>query len=154
MSLIPDKTQKKESKNFTDDTYLYKNKKKKKKSSEDQTSINKENKAGIDELLDSSEFTYKLETKTSKNRLRRVWKNPRAKKEVLAGLNNMNNKQFFQSHKKDFKGFKTFEEIKLNKTRVIIQRGKNGGPLQIVAICMRDDLNNLALKLKFKSKYQ
>lgn len=66
------------------------NKPKKKKQSEDQCPIEEQNKAGIDELPDSSKFIYKLETKTARQALRKVLKNPVAKKEVLAGLDRMN----------------------------------------------------------------
>ena len=50
--------------------------KKKKQSSENQCPIDKQNKAGIDELPNSSEFIYKLETKTARKALKKVWKNP------------------------------------------------------------------------------
>jgi hypothetical protein len=57
---------------------------------DNQCSIDQQNKAGIDELPDSSEFIYNLETKTARKALKKVWKNPEAKKEVLAGLDKMN----------------------------------------------------------------
>lgn len=40
----------------------------------------------------SSKFIYNLETKTARKALQKVWRNIGAKKEVLAGLNIINNK--------------------------------------------------------------
>ena len=125
---------------------------KKKKQSEDQYPIDEQNKAGIDELPDSSEFIYNLETKTAKKALKKVWKNPEAKKEVLAGLDRMNKGELLPRNQKNFKGFKTLKEIKLTDTRMLVQPGKNGGPDEIVAIFMRRDLDNIASI--FKSKYK
>ena len=48
---------------------------KKKKQSQNQCSIDEQNKAGIDELPDSSEFIYNLEIKTARKALKKVWKN-------------------------------------------------------------------------------
>ena len=109
-------------------------------------------KAGIDELPDSTEFIYKLETKTARKALKKVWKNDEAKTEVLAGLNRINNGELLPRNQKNFKGFKTLKEVKFTKTRMLVQPGINGGPDQIVAICMRRDLNNVALNLKGKYK--
>jgi hypothetical protein len=61
----------------------------KKKKSKEQCPIDEQNKAGIDELPDSSEFFYKLETKTARKAIKNVWKNPEVKKEVLAALDRM-----------------------------------------------------------------
>jgi len=124
----------------------------KKKKSKDQCPIHEQNKAGIDELPDSSEFTYNLETKTSKKALKTVWKNPDTKKEVLAGLDRMNKGELLPQNQKNFKGFKTLKEIKLTDTRMLVQPGKNGDPDQIVAIFMRRDLENIASI--FKDKYK
>ena len=55
-------------------------------------------------------------------------------------------------NQKNFKGFKTLKEIKLTKTRMLLQTGKNGAPNEIVAIFMRRDLDNIALN--FKNKYK
>ena len=124
----------------------------KKKKSKDQCPIDEQNKAGIDELPDSSEFIYNLETKTAKKALKKVWKNPEAKKEVLAGLDRMNKGELLPRNQKNFKGFKKLKEIKLTDTRMLVQPGKNGGPDQIVAIFMRRDLDNIASI--FKGKYK
>ena len=124
----------------------------KKKKSKDQCPIHEQNKAGIDSLPDSSEFTYNLETKTAKKALKKVWKNTEAKKEVLAGLDRMNKGELLPRNQKNFKGFKTLKEIKLTDTRMLVQPGKNGDPDQIVAIFMRRDLENIASI--FKGKYK
>jgi len=55
-------------------------------------------------------------------------------------------------NQKDFKGFKTLKEIKLNKTRMLVQPGKNDAPDTIVAIFMRRDMNDISLA--FKNKYK
>lgn len=125
---------------------------KKKSKEEDQCSIDGQNKAGIDTLPDSVEFTYNLETKTAKKALKKVWKNPEAKKEVLDGLDKMNKGELLPRNQKDFKGFKTLKEIKLTNTRMIVKPGKNGVPDEIVAIVMKRDLKHVA-KI-FKSKYK
>lgn len=118
----------------------------------DQCPITEQNKAGIDELPDSSKFIYKLETKTARKALKDVWKNPEAKKEVLAGLDRMNKGELLPRNQKNFKGFKTLKEIKLTDTRMLVQPGQNGGPDQIVAIFMRRDLDNIASIFKYKYK--
>jgi hypothetical protein len=119
---------------------------------DDQCSIDEQNKAGIDELPDSSEYIYNLETKTARKALKTVWKNTEAKKEVLAGLDKMNSGKLLPRNKKNFKGFKTLKELKFTKTRMLVQPGINGGPDQIVAIFMRRDMDNIASN--FKGKYK
>lgn len=128
------------------------NSKKKKKKKQDQCSIDEQNKAGIDELPDSSKFIYKLETKTARKALKKVWKNPEAKKEVLAGLDRMDRGELLPRNQKDFKGFKTLKEVKFKDTRMLVEPGKNGGSDQIVAIFMRKDLEGIAST--FKNKYK
>ena len=123
-----------------------------KKLSEDQCPGDEQNKAGIDELPDSSEYRYNLETKTAKKALRNVWKNTQAKKEVLDGLDRINKGELLPRNQKNFKGFKTLNEIKLNDTRMLVQPRKNGDPDKIVAIFMRRDLDNIASI--FKKKYK
>jgi hypothetical protein len=121
-------------------------------SQESESFTDEQNKAGIDELPNSSKFVYKLETKTAKKTLQKVWKNPKAKKEVLAGLDRMNKGELLPRNQKPFKGFKTLKEIKLTDTRILVQPGQNGGPDQIVAIFMRRDLDYIASI--FKDKYK
>lgn len=147
---VPKKEQSQKSKTFD---YDYRsNDSKKKKQSEDQCPIYEQNKAGIDELPDSSEFIYNLETKTVKKALKKVWKNPEAKKEVLAGLDKMKKGELLPRNQKDLKGFKTLKEIKLNKSRMLVEPGKNGAPDTIVAIFMRRDMDDIVLA--FKNKYK
>lgn len=55
-------------------------------------------------------------------------------------------------NQKDLKGFKTLKEIKLNKSRILVQQGKNGAPDTIVAIFMRCDIDDVILA--FKNKYK
>ena len=148
---VPKKEQSQES-NTPNHGSTSKSKKKKKQSSENQCPIDEQNKGGIDELPNSSEFIYKLETKTARKALKNVWKNPEAKKEVLAGLDRMNKGELLPRNQKNFKGFKTLKEIKLTDTRMLVQPGQNGGPDQIVAIFMRRDLDNIASI--FKDKYK
>jgi hypothetical protein len=95
---------------------------------------------------------YNLETKAAKKALRKVWKNPQAKKEVLAALDKMSKGELLPRNQKNFKGFKTLKEIKLTDTRMLVQSGKNGGTDQIVAIFMRSDLDNIASIFKYKYK--
>jgi hypothetical protein len=71
---LPKKQQSQESESFT--YYDSRYQKKKKQSSEDQCLIDEQNKAGIDELPNSFKFIYKLETKTARKALKKVWKNP------------------------------------------------------------------------------
>ena len=145
---VPKKQQSQESESFTYNDY----RSKKKKESAEQCELDEQNKGGIDELPNSSEFFYKLETKTARKALKKVWKNPEAKKEVLAGLDRMNKGELLPRNQKNFKGFKTLKEIKLTDTRMLVQPGQNGGPDQIVAIFMRRDLDNIASI--FKGKYK
>ena len=88
------------------------------------------------ELPDNPDFIYKLETKTTKRALKKVWKNTKAKKEVFAGLHIMNKGEFIPRNQKTFKGFKTLKEIKLTYARMLGQSGQSSGTDQIVAIFM------------------
>ena len=124
----------------------------KKKKSAEQCLIDEQNKGGIDELPDSSKVIYNLETKAAKQTLRKIWKNPEAKKEVLAGLARIDRGELLPRNQKNFKGFKTLKEIKLTKTRMLVQPGKNGAPDTILAIFMRRDMDDIVLA--FKNKYK
>jgi hypothetical protein len=149
-SPVPNKEQSKESKTFDYDSRSKFSKKKKKV--QDQCSKNEQNKAGIDELPNSSQYIYNLKTKIAKKSLKVVWKNSEAKKEVLAALDLINTGKLLPRHQKNFKGFKTLKELKFNKTRMLVQPGTDGGTDQIVAIFMRDDMENIVAI--FKSKYK
>jgi hypothetical protein len=111
-----------------------------------------QNKAGIDELPDSSHFIYNLDTKSAKKSLQRVWKNPQAKKEILAGLARMDSGELLPRNKKDFKGFKSLKELKFKDTRMIVLPGTNGAPDEIVAIFLRSDMKTIEKGLKNKYK--
>jgi len=50
------------------------------------------------------------------------------------------------------KGLENLKEVKLNKTRIIVNPGKNGAPDQIVGIVMRKHLANFTTKLAKKFK--
>jgi hypothetical protein len=52
------------------------------------------------------EFIYNLETKTARKALKNIWKNPKAKKEVLAGLDRMNKGDLLPRNQKNFKVLK------------------------------------------------
>ena len=129
-------------------TYDYRSSSKKKKKSQDQCSIDEQNKAGIDELPDSSEFIYNLETKTAKKALKKVWKNPEARKEVLAGLADMDSGELLPRNEKNFKSFKELKEIKLNDTRMLVKPGQKGAPDEIVVIFMKNDMAKVEKNLK------
>jgi hypothetical protein len=119
-------------------------------SEEDQCPIHEQNKAGIDELPDSSEYIYTLETKTAKKALKKVWKNPNAQQEVLEALRKIDKGELLPRNQKDFKGFKSLKELKFSNTRMLMQPGKDGEPDKIVVICMRRDLDDLVPKLRKK----
>ena len=55
-------------------------------------------------------------------------------------------------NQKDFKGFKTLKEIKLNKSRMFVQPGKKGATDTIVTIFMRRNIDDIVLV--FKDKYK
>jgi hypothetical protein len=158
---IPDKQKDKDQKNTPEDLSSFSGKKKSKQkndkenrnASKEQCKKFEQNKAGIDELPDSFEYLYNIETKTAKQALRKVWKNPKAKKEVLAGLGKMDRGELVPRNQKDFKGFKTLKEIKLNKTRMLVNTGKKGAPDEIVAIFLRRDIDDIANNKNFKNTY-
>ena len=117
-------------------------------SEEDQ--CDQQNKAGINELPDSSKFIYNLETKTAKKAVKNVWKNPQARKEIISNLDKIDRGELLPRNEKDFKGFKTLKELKFTKTRMLVRPGKNGKPDEIIAIFLRRDLDDVAKKLKNK----
>lgn len=71
---------------------------------------------------------------------------------MLAGLDRINKSELLPRNKKNFKGFKTLRKIKLTSTRMLVRQGKNSYPDEIVAICMRVELDDIAGI--FKSKYK
>lgn len=101
-------------------------------------------------MPDSSEYIYGLETKTAKKALKKVWKNPNARQEVLEALSKIEKGELLPRNQKDFKGFKSLKELKFSNTRMLMQPGKDGEPDKIVVICMRRDLDDLVPKLRKK----
>jgi hypothetical protein len=71
--------------------------------------ISEQNKAGVDELPDSSEFFIIWRVRLLKKVLKKVWKNPEVKKEVLAGLDRIDQGELLPRNQKDFKDFKTLK---------------------------------------------
>jgi hypothetical protein len=65
-----------------------------------------QNKAGIGELPDSSKFIYNLEGKAAKKAVEKVWKNPKAKKEVLDGLERMDKGELLPRNQKRLRKLK------------------------------------------------
>jgi hypothetical protein len=112
----------------------------------------KQNKAGINDLPDSSRFIYRLETKSAKKTVKKVWKNSKAQKELLAGLKRMDKGELLPRNEKSLKGFKKLKEVKLNDVRVIVNPGRKGDPDEIVGIVMRKDLK--AFTNGFDKKFQ
>ena len=85
-----------------------------------------------------------------KNFLKKVWKNPNARQEVLEALSKIEKGELLPRNEKDFKGFKSLKELKFSNTRMLMQPGKDGEPDKIVVICMRRDLDDLVPKLRKK----
>jgi len=71
--------------------------------------ISEQNKAGVDKLPDSSEFFIIWRVRLLKKVLKKVWKNPEAKKEVLAELDGIDQGELLPRNQKDFKDFKTLK---------------------------------------------
>ena len=116
--------------------------------SEKQGFIYEQDKAGIDELPDSSEYIYTLETKTAKKALKKVWKNREARNEVLAGLAKMDRGELLPRNEKNFQSFKELKEIKLQDTRMLVKPGQKGAPDEIVVIFMKNDMAKVEKNLK------
>jgi hypothetical protein len=110
-----------------------------------------QNKAGIDELPDSENFSYNMDQgRGLKEQDKRVWKNPKAKKEVLIMLERFGNENA-EIQEKSLKGFKKLTELKNSPSgpRIFIYREKNEKPV-VVGFCMRNDLDATLSKLKKK----
>ena len=111
-------------------------------SQEDQ--CDQQNKAGINELPHSSKFIYNLKTKTARKAAKIAWKNSEARKEIISNLDKIDKGNLFPRNEK------TLKELKFTKTRMLVRPGKNGKPDEVVAICLRRDLDVVAKKLKNK----
>ena len=119
-------------------------------SEEDQCRL--ESKAGFKKLPDGKNFSYNMQQgRGLKNQAKRVWKNPKAKKEVLTMLDRFDDENT-NIEEKPLRGFKTLTELKNSGPgpRILIYRGKNEPPT-VIGFCMRDDLD--ATLDKFKGKY-
>ena len=73
------------------------------KTESEENQCDQQNKAGINELPDSSKFIYNLETKTAKKAIKNVWKNPQARKEVIFNLDKIDRGGLLPRNEKDFK---------------------------------------------------
>ena len=130
--------------------------KKKKKLEEEVCSISNplQNKAGIEELPDSSsgKYLYKIDTKAARDELDKVWKDPKAKKETLSKLEKIEKGELTSRNQKSLQGFKKLKEYKFNKIRIIVEPGQKGAPEQIVGIVKRSRLTDLMKTFKNKFK--
>jgi hypothetical protein len=130
--------------------------KKKKKLEEEVCSISDplQNKAGIEELPDSSsgKYLYKIDTKAAREELDKVWKDPKAKKETLSKLEKIEKGELTSRNQKSLQGFKKLKEYKFNKIRIIVKPGQKGAPEQIVGIVKRSRLTDLMKTFKNKFK--
>ena len=130
--------------------------KKKKKIEEEVCSISGplQNKAGIEELPDSSsgKYIYKIDTKAAIDELDKVWKDPKAKKETLSKLEKIEKGELTSRNQKSLQGFKKLKEYKFNKIRIIVKPGQKGAPEQIVGIVKRSRLTDLMKTFKNKFK--
>ena len=86
-----------------------------------------------------------------KKQAKKVWKNTKAKKEVLRMLKRFGDENA-NIQEKPLTGFKDLTELKNSGPgpRIIIYRGKNEKPV-VIGFCMRDDLD--ATLGKFKGKF-
>jgi hypothetical protein len=110
-----------------------------------------ENKAGFKELPDGKNFSYNMEQgRGLKKKAKKVWKNDKAKQEVLRMLNRFDDENA-NIQEKSLKGFKNLTELKNSRTgpRILIYRGKNEQPT-VIGFCMRADLDATLDKLKGK----
>jgi hypothetical protein len=120
-------------------------------SEEEECEAVQQNKAGFKELPDGKNFSYNMEQgRGLKKQAKRVWKNDKAKQEVLRMLNRFEDENA-NIEEKSLKGFKNLTELKNSGSgpRILIYRGKNEQPT-VIGFCMRDDLDATLDKLKGK----
>ena len=101
-----------------------------------------ESKAGFKELPDGKTFLYNMDRgRGLKNQAKKVWKNPKAKQEVLRMLNRFDDENA-NIQEKPLKGFKNLTELKNSGPgpRILIYRDKNEPPT-VIGFCMRNDLD-------------
>jgi hypothetical protein len=110
-----------------------------------------ESKASFKELPDGKNFLYNMDQgRGLKNQAKKVWKNPKAKQEVLRMLNRFDDENA-NIQEKPLKGFKSLTELKNSGPgpRILIYREKNEPPT-VIGFCMRNDLDATLAKLKGK----
>lgn len=110
-----------------------------------------ESKASFKELPDGKNFLYNMDQgRGLKNQAKKVWKNPKAKQEVLRMLNRFDDENA-NIQEKSLKGFKSLTELKNSGPgpRILIYREKNKPP-RVIGFCMRNDLDATLAKLKGK----
>ena len=84
----------------------------KKKKSKDQCSIDQQNKGGLNKLPDIENFSYNMDQGHGlKKQAQKVWKNPKAKQEVLRMLERFGDENA-KIQEKPLTGFKNLTEIK------------------------------------------
>ena len=109
-------------------------------------------KAGFEELPDSPKFSYQMDQgRGLKKKAKKLWNNPKAKKEVLSMLEKFSDEDA-EIEEKSLKGFRSLTELKNSGPgpRVIIYRGKKQPPT-VIGFCMRSELDD-TLK-KFGKKF-
>ena len=110
-----------------------------------------EEKAGFRELPNGKTFLYDMNNGTGlKKEAKKVWRNPKAKKEVLRILERFDEEDR-KLQEKSLKGFKSLSELKNspNGVRIILYR-ENDEPPKVVCFCMRRDLEATLAKLENK----
>jgi hypothetical protein len=85
-----------------------------------------------------------------KNKAKKVWNNPEAKREVLSMLEKFGNEDG-EIEEKSLRDFRRLTELKKSGPgpRVFVYRGKNAPPT-VIGFCMRRDLNDTVKKLSQK----
>ena len=84
-------------------------------SEEDQ--CDQQNKAGINELPDSSKFIYNLRTKTARKAAKIAWKNSEARKEIISNLDKIDKGNLLPRNEKNFKGIKIHQNSNARTSR-------------------------------------
>ena len=77
---------------------------------------------------------------TVRKEIKNCLKNNEVKKEILSGLERIDQGKLLPRHMKDLNSFETLVEIKFTKTRFIAKPSKQNQPMEIVAIVKRAEL--------------
>ena len=133
------------SKNFNDDYYYQK-----KQLNQQQCKLDDEYSelSDNDKLHLTENYIIQLDGKASRQAFTRVWKNDKARKELISALDRINRGELLPRNAKRLTTFLTLREFKFNKVRMII---KPGNPLQILAVCMKKDF--AGIEKAFRGKY-